>query len=125
MKIHGPDPLETDASSFAVGETIIWLLRKIRDDLRAAETDGEIHRSVLGHLVCLRVLLEGIPDYRFHSHPDDMKKFRDQYLAWFDAHAKRFRFTAKQKKSHREKALKEFEQVLAYSKSKTYPLGDR
>ena len=52
MAIHGPDPLQTDAASFVLGETLINLQRRIRDDLKAAKTDGCLERPVVGAVVC-------------------------------------------------------------------------
>lgn len=125
MGIHGPEPLDTDAASFAFGKILINLQRQVRDDLKAAQTDQEIERPVLAALVCLRALLESFPDYRFHCHPADVQKWREQYFQWLDATIGKIRLKPKDKARLRDNAAKEFDRVLELSKSKTYPLGDR
>jgi hypothetical protein len=125
MTIHGSDPLHTDEASFVLGETLVQLQRRIRDDLKAAESDGRIERPVLGAVVCLRALLEAFPGYGFHCHTKDIEQWREQYLAWFDANQKRIRrLSAKERKLMREKAVSEFERVLAHTEATCYRLGD-
>src|SRR5688500_19767079 len=51
-------PYTTLFRSNALGETLVHLQRRIRDDLQAAQSDGVLERPVLGLLVCLRALLE-------------------------------------------------------------------
>jgi hypothetical protein len=125
LTIHGPDPFHTDAASFVLGETLIGLLRRIRDDLKAAQNDQILERPVLGAVVCLRVLLEAFPQYGFHCHPLDIKEWREQYFQWLDANIGKIRLKAKDKVELREIAAKEFDRVLELSKSKGYRLENR
>jgi hypothetical protein len=125
MGFHGPEPLDTDAASFAFGKILINLQREVRDDLKAAQTDKVVERPVLAALVALRALLEAFPDYRFHCHAVDVQMWRDQYFQWLDATIGKIRMKPKDKIRLRENAAKVFDRVLEMSKSKTYPLGDR
>ena len=125
MTIHGSDPLHTDEASFVLGETLVQLQRRIRDDLRAAENDGKLERPVLGAVVCIRALLEAFPGYGFHCHTKDVEQWRDEYLKWYDEKGrKRIRLRAKEKDLLREKAVAEFDRVLAHTEATGYRLGD-
>ena len=123
MPIHGPKILHTDEASFEVGRTMVALQRKIRDDLVEAQSDKKVERPVLGALVCLRALLEAIPDHDFVVHPDDVNDWRDQYVAWFKKNRGKMRkIKAAEKDKLLENALSEFDRVLKRAGSKTYRL---
>ncbi len=124
MTIHGPDPLHTDEASFVLGQTLVELQRRIRDDLRMARTDGVVERPILGAVLCIRALLEAFPGYGFHCHTKDIEEWRDLYLAWYDQESVRFPLSAKARKKLRENAVDEFERVLAHAEATGYRLGD-
>lgn len=125
MGIHGPKPLDAEAAEFVLAQTLVSLLRRVRDDLKSADTDKVIERPVMGAVVCLRVLLEAFPEYGFYCHPLDIREWRERYFQWLDANIGKIRLKAKDKKLLRENAAKEFDRVLELSHSKTYRLGDR
>ena len=124
MTIHGPDPLHTDEASFVLGQTLIELQRRIRDDLHSAKTDSVLERPVLGAVLCVRALLEAFPDYGFHCHTRDFEEWRDLYLAWYDRESVRFPLSVRAKKKLRENAVVEFERVLVHTEATGYRLGD-
>ena len=125
MTIHGSDPLHTDEASFVLGETLVQLQRRIRDDLRAAVNDGKLERPALGAVVCIRALLEAFLGYGFHCHTKDIRQWRDEYLKWYDEKGrKKIRLRAKEKDLLREKAVVEFDRVLAHTEATGYRLGD-
>jgi hypothetical protein len=124
MGFHGPKPMETDAATYVLGETLVNLQRRIRDDLKAAAADKVTERPVLGALACLRALLEAFPEHGFHCHPEDIEEWRDQYLAWFDANASKIRLKAADKKQMRELAVKKFDRVAELGEGSGYRLDE-
>jgi hypothetical protein len=124
MAIHGPDPLYTDAASFVLGETLVNLQRRIRDDLKAAQSDQRLERPVLGALLCIRAIVEAFPDHGFHCHTEDICEWRDQYLAWLDANLPRIKMKAGDKKLLRQHAVNEFDRVEKLSDASAYRLDE-
>lgn len=124
MAIHGPEPFQTDAASYVLGETLVNLQRRIRDDLKAAESDKVIERPVLGAVVCLRVLLEAFPAFGFQCHTEDIQEWRQQYLAWLEANLSRIKLKANDKKLLRENAVKEFDRIEKLSDATCYRLDE-
>ena len=124
MAIHGPDPLHTDAASFVLGETLVGLQRRIRDDLEAARSDRRLERPALGALLCLRAIVEAFPDHGFHCHTEDIREWRDQYLAWLDANLPRIKMKSGDKKLLRQHVVSEFERVEKLSDASGYRLDE-
>ncbi|HVK18944.1 MAG TPA: hypothetical protein VM533_18585 [Fimbriiglobus sp.] len=124
MAIHGPDPLHTDAASFVLGETLVALQRRIRDDLTASQSDRCLERPVLGALLCIRAIVEAFPDHGFHCHTEDIQEWRGQYLAWLDANLPRIKLKSGDKKLLRQHAVSEFDRVEKLSDGSAYRLDE-
>jgi hypothetical protein len=115
--------METDAASFLLGETLVGLQRRIRDELADAKKDKKkIELAVLGAVAAVRALVEAFPEHGFQCHTEDFEEWRDSYLEWLDAHSDKFPLNAKHKKLLRENAVNEFERILKHCDDSGYRL---
>lgn len=126
MRVSGPRPLDSESAECVYGRIFFDLQKIVVADLRLALADDRIDRAIMGAVVAQRVLLEAFPKHFAPAcHTEDFIEWKQQYLEWFDANAKRIRMKKADRESMRQQAVDEFDRIIELSSSKTFRCAQR